>query len=127
ALQGLVVALPLYLLPIPEAPFLFLNLLTLSALAFLSWYIVQRLPKLPFGFVLAWVSVLPWTLNRSAHVYNPSYLVFGSVLLCVGMMEAFPSISLKKFPAWVAYAMMGFGFFWDMQFHNSWVLFPLPL
>ncbi len=127
ALQGLVVALPLYILPIPEAPFLFLNLLSLSALALLSWYIVQRLPKLPFLFVFAWISLLPWTLNQATHVYNPCYLLFGSVLFVVGFMEVLPGFSLKKLSVPVAYAMMGFGIFWDMQFHNSWVLFLLPL
>jgi len=124
ALEGLTVGLPFYLLPIPEAPFLFLNLLSLSALAFLAWYIVQRLPKLPFAFVFTWISLLPWTLNRSTHVLNPSYLVFGSVLFFVGLMEVFPGFSLKKFPPLTAYAMMGFGICWNMQFHNSWVLMP---
>ena len=124
ALQGLVVAFPLYLLPIPEAPFLFLNLLSLSALALLAWYITQRLPKLPFVFVFTWISLLPWTLNQATHVYNPCYLLFGSVLFFVGFLEALPGISLGKVPIRLAYALMGFGTCWDMQFHNSWVLFP---
>lgn len=124
ALQGLAVSIPIYLLPIPEAPFLFLNLLSLSALALLSWYIVQRLPKLPFLFVFAWISLLPWTLNQATHIYNPCYLLFGSTLFFVGFFEALPGFALGKLRVWAAYALMGFGTFWDMQFHNSWVLLP---
>src|SRR6185436_16706299 len=42
ALEGLLVGLPLRLLPIPEAPALFLNLLSASALALFSWYAAKR-------------------------------------------------------------------------------------
>src|SRR6185295_3157791 len=38
ALQGLVAGLPFYLLPLPEAPYLFLNILTFSSLCFFAWY-----------------------------------------------------------------------------------------
>src|SRR5258708_40298347 len=49
ALEGLLVGLPFHLLPIPEAPFLLLNLLSLSALALLSRYITRHLPEVPFS------------------------------------------------------------------------------
>ena len=125
ALEGLAVGLPFYLLPIPEAPFLLLNLLSLSALALLAWYITKRLPELSFPFVLTWTALLPWTLNRSTHVFNPSYLLLGSVIFFVGFFETLPGFSLKKISAGLAFGMMGFGLFWNMQFHGSWVLLPI--
>src|SRR5260221_7646822 len=97
ALEGLVVGTPFFFLPIPEAPFLFLNLLSLSAIAFLSWYISHRLPKIPFLFVFPWIALLPWTLNDSTHMYNPCYLLIGSVLFFVGFMEAVPALTIKVF------------------------------
>ncbi len=124
ALEGLAVGLPFYPLPIPEAPFLLLNLLSLSALALLARYITRRLPELSFGFVFAWIALLPWTLNRSTHILNPSFLLFGSVLFFIGFLECLPGFSRAWLsPAW-AFGWMGFGLFWAMQFHLSWVLLP---
>jgi len=125
ALEGCVIGLPFYLLPIPEAPFLLLNLLSLAALVLLSWYIHRRLPELSFPFVLTWIALLPWTLNRSTHVFNPSYLLLGSILFFVGFLEALPVFSLKLISPRLAFGMMGFGLFWNMQFHGSWVLLPI--
>ena len=124
ALEGLMVGTPFFFLPIPEAPFLFLNLLSLSAIAFLSWYIAKRLPKIPFLFVFAWIALLPWTLNDSTHMYNPCYLLIGSVLFFVGFLEAVPALSIRALSTNPAFALMGFGFFWNMQFHFSWILLP---
>ena len=124
SLEGLAISLPLRLLPIPEAPFLFLNLLSLGALALLSWYITKRLPELSFPFVFAWVSLLPWTLNRSTNILNPCYLLFGSVLFFIGFFESLPGFSLGKISIGKAFGLMGFGILWDMQFHLSWVLLP---
>src|SRR5512144_2408710 len=47
ALQGLLVGVPMDVLPIPEAPCVLLNLLSLGAIALLAWYICRRLPDLP--------------------------------------------------------------------------------
>ena len=124
ALEGLIVGTPFFLLPIPEAPFLFLNQLSLSAIAFLSWYISKRLPKIPYLFVFAWIALLPWTLNDSTHMYNPCYLLIGSVLFFVGFLEAVPTLSIKALSSQLAFALMGFGLFWNMQFHFSWILLP---
>lgn len=124
ALEGIVIGLPFQILPIPEAPFLVLNLLSLSALALLAWALSKRLPELSFAFIFAWLALLPWTLNRSTHVFNVSYLLFGSALFFVGFLEALPELSKKKISPRLAFALMGFGLFWDMQFHNSWVLLP---
>jgi hypothetical protein len=112
ALEGLVIGLSFYLLPIPEAPFLLLNLLSLSTIALLSFYISKRLPGLSFTFLFIWISLLPWTLNYSTHVFNVSFVLFGSILFFVGFLEALPGLSFKWISHPKAFAMMGFGLFW---------------
>lgn len=122
ALEAFLVGGPFFLLPIPEAPFLFLNLLSLSSIALLSGWLSRRLKEIPFLFIFAWTALLPWTLNQSTWVLNPSYLLFGSVLFFIGVLEAIPALSGGfPGPSW-AFALMGFGLFWDMQFHFSWIL-----
>lgn len=124
ALEALAVGLPFYLLAVPETPIIFLNLLSFIAIVLLSWYISRRLPKIPFWFVLAWTSLLPWTLFQSTRIYNPSYLLLGGALFFIGFMEAMPSLSIQRIRAPWAFALMGFGLFWCMQFHFSWILLP---
>lgn len=124
ALEGLLIALPLKLWPAPEAPFLLLNLLSLSALAFFARYLSRRLPEIPFLFLFAWISLLPWNLHESTNIINPSYLLLGSSLFMVGFLEALPGLSLNRLSPSQAFGLMGFGLFWDMQFHFSWLLLP---
>jgi hypothetical protein len=126
ALEGFLIGLPFKVLPIPEAPFLFLNLLSLSALALLANWIVRRLPTLNLYFVFVWMALLPWTLNQGTHIYNPCFLIFGSALFFLGFLEAFPPLSTGWLGPKLSFALLGFGIFWDMQFHQSWILF-LPL
>jgi hypothetical protein len=122
ALEGLMVGLPFWILHVPEAPFLFLNFLSLSALALLAWYLSKKFSNLSLIFIFVWLSLLPWTLNQSTQVFNVSYLLPGSVVFFLGFFEAIPEFSIQWLsPAW-AFALMGFGLFWDMQFHQSWVL-----
>src|SRR5687768_18615743 len=45
ALQGLLVGLTLHIWPVPEAPYILLNLLSFFSLLFLAWYIKIRLPQ----------------------------------------------------------------------------------
>lgn len=80
ALQALLVGLPFYLLPIPEAPFIFLNLLSLASLSFLAWYCTKRTPDVPGWFIWFWLLTAPWTLNYSTQVLNFSYVLTGGVL-----------------------------------------------
>jgi len=47
ALQGLVIALPLYLVPLPESPFVLLNVLSLVGLFLFAEYCVRHCPKVP--------------------------------------------------------------------------------
>ena len=88
----------------------------------LSLYLSRRLKRISFLFIFAWISLLPWTLNQSTWVLNPGYLLLGSILFFIGVMETIPALSIGFLnPSW-AFALMGFGLFWDMQFHFSWIL-----
>ena len=124
ALEGLLIGLPFHLLPLPEAPFLLVNLLSLAGLAFFSFYAAKRLPEIPFWFIFAWLALLPWNLHESANTINPSYLLFGSCLFFVGFLESLPRLSSGWLSPPASFALMGFGLFWDMQFHFSWILLP---
>jgi hypothetical protein len=122
ALQGLAIALPLHLLPIPEAPFILLNLLSLFGLCLLAWYCAHRLPNLPPWLIWVWILTAPWTLGESTHVYNPSYVLVGSVMFFIGALETYPSLRTRLIsPGWANF-LMGLGLFWVMQFHMSYVI-----
>jgi hypothetical protein len=124
ALQGLLVAAPLSLLPVPEAPFVLLNVLSFAALGLLAWFVSRRLPELPAWFVWGGTLTVPWTLNFSTHVINPSYVLFGAVLFFVGFFEAWPGLRRGLVPPALAFGMMGAGITWIAQIHLSWVLLP---
>ena len=98
ALQGLVVGLPLYILPLPEAPYVLLNVLSFSSLCFFAWYCSKRLPELPKWFVWSWLLTAPWALNLSTHIYNPSYVLPGAILFFVGALESYPFLSRGLVP-----------------------------
>src|SRR5882672_4232204 len=122
ALQGLVVGLPFYFLPIPEAPYVLLNILSVASLCFFAWYCSKRLPELPKWFVWSWLLTAPWTLNLSTHIYNPSYVLPGAILFSVGVIETYPVLSHGLIPRRLANFIMGLALFWIMQFHLSWVV-----
>lgn len=122
ALQGLMVGLPLFVLPMPEAPYVLLNLLSFAALCFFAWYCTKRLPKLPAWFAWTWLLTAPWTLNLSTHIFNPSYVLAGAIVFFVGAIETYPSLSIGIIPRRWANFMMGFALLWVMQFHLSWVV-----
>lgn len=122
ALQGLVVGLPFYFLPIPEAPYVLLNILSFASLCFFAWYCSKRLPELPKWFVWSWLLTAPWTLNLSTHIYNPSYVLPGAILFFVGAIETYPVLSHGLIPRRLANFIMGLALFWIMQFHLSGVV-----
>lgn len=122
ALQGLVVGLPLFLCPIPEAPYIFLNLISFAGLCLFAWYCGKRLPKFPRWIIWTWLLTAPWTLNWSTNIDNLSYVLFGSCLFFIGFLEATPSLSLKLIPSSLANFLMGFGLLWNVQFHMSYVI-----
>ncbi len=128
ALEGLVIGLPLFLLPIPEAPFILLNIISFASLCFFAWYCTKRLPEIPAWFVWPWLMIAPWTLNFSTHIVNPSYLLPGSLLFFVAAIESCPPLSRKLIRRHWANLLMGVSLFWVMQFHMSWVvLVPFAL
>lgn len=126
ALEGLMVGLPFYLLPIPEAPFIFLNLMTTAGVLLLAWYIHRRLPSLSYGWLCLWITVAPWSLHEATCVLNPDYVFFPAVLFFIGFMEATPLFTRRWVPPSWANALMGLSLFWIMQFHFSYV-YLLPL
>jgi len=126
ALQGLVIGLPLWIFPIPESPYVFLNLLSFAGLCFLAWYSCRRLPQFPRWIIWAWLLTAPWVLNWSTNIDNDSYMLFGSCLFFVGFMETLPPLTLNLVPFWLGNCLMGFALGWNAQFHLSYVLlFPL--
>jgi hypothetical protein len=122
ALQGLVVGLPFFVYPAPEAPYVLLNLLSFASLCLLAWYFTRRLPEIPRWIVWAWLMTAPWTLNLSTHVLNPSYVLTGACLFFVGWLETCPYTRRSLVGARLANFMQGFGLLWVMQFHMSWVV-----
>src|SRR5918995_1509183 len=115
ALQPLLVGLPLRLAPIPEAPFVLLNVLSFAALSALAWYICRRLPSLPRWLVWGWVMTSPWTLQFSTHVNNPSYVLPAGVAFFLGFFEAVPLLSRRLLSPRFAFLFMGAAFTWVMQ------------
>jgi hypothetical protein len=107
--------------PIPEAPFIFLNFITLLAIALFAWYCSKRLPRLPLPFIFILMAVLPWTLHENAGIITRSWCLFGSILFFVGFFESLPGFSLKILTPRLSNALMGFGFLWLAQFHMSWI------
>ena len=122
ALQGLLVGGPLSIAQAPEAPIVVLNLLSFGALAALAWYITRRVPSVPRWLVWGWVMTVPWTLQFSTHITNPSYVLAGAVVFFLGFFEVLPAIRLGVLPVPLAFAAMGVGATWIMQIHMSWYL-----
>jgi len=122
ALQGLLISVPLFILRIPEAPFVLLNLLSFASLCLLAWYCTKRLPELPKWFVWTWLMTAPWTLNFSTHIVNPSYVLPGAIIFFVGFLESVPYTTKQLIPSWLTNFMMGFSLFWVMQLHMSWTV-----
>ncbi len=122
ALQGLLVGLPFYLLPVPESPSLVANLMSFVSLSCLAWYIRRILPEIPWWFVWIWVLTSPWTLNYSTTVLNPSYALTGGIFFFIAFLETVPSLSKNLLNRSTSYFLMGFALFWTMQLHISWII-----
>jgi len=126
ALQGLLAGLPFFALPIPESPYIFLNILSFSSLLLLSFYISKQIPSIPKWIIYIWILTCPWTLNLSTHVLNPSYLILPSVLFFVSFFELLPLTRLKVVNKPLAYFILGSSLAFVFQLHMSWVLL-IPL
>ncbi|MGE4056827.1 MAG: hypothetical protein AB7F99_18710 [Vicinamibacterales bacterium] len=121
ALQALLVGLPLRLLPVPEAPYVALNLISMATLSVFAWYITKRLP-VPKWLAWGWLMTVPWTLEFSTHIINPSYLLPSALVFFIGFFEALPVFRLGTLPRPVAFACMGAALAWTIQIHMSWPL-----
>src|SRR5258708_11952160 len=122
ALQALLVGIPLNLLPIPEAPFILMNLLSFAALCALAWYVCVQLPEGARWLIWGWFLTVPWTLQFSTHVINPSYVLPAAIVFFIAFFEALPAFSLGRVPRPAAFALMGAAIVWIMQVHMSWPL-----
>jgi hypothetical protein len=121
-LQGLLVGGPLFIVPVPEAPYVLLNALSFASLSLLAWYIGRRVPSVPRGLLWAWVLFSPWTLDVSAHIVNTSYVLTGGVAFFVAACELVPSLRVGAIARPAAYALLGFGLLWVYQLHLSYAL-----
>jgi len=121
ALQALLVGIPLKIIPLPESPFIFLNILSFVSLVILSLYILRLIPELPKSLVFLWILTCPWTLNFSTHIINPSYVLPAGIIFFIAFLET-TKISTNWFNYKVAFFLMGFSFFWIFQLHMSWIL-----
>jgi hypothetical protein len=122
ALQALLVGFPLKIAAVPEAPFVLLNLLSVAALGLFAWYITRRLPQLPEWLVWGWLMTVPWTLEFSTHIINPSYLLAPALIFFLGFFEAVPMFRIGAIPDWLAFVFMGSAASWILQIHMSWPL-----
>jgi hypothetical protein len=122
ALQALLVGVPLQLLPIPESPFVLLNLLSFAAIAMLAWYTCEQLPGAPRWLIWGWFLTIPWTLQFSAHIINTSYILAPAIVFFLGFFEAVPAFSLRRLRPPAAFAVMGLAAVWLLQIHMSWPL-----
>jgi hypothetical protein len=123
ALQGLVAGLPLYICPIPESPYVFLNLLSFSSLFLLGIYIIRyRNTGIPEWFLWIWMFTSPWALSLSTHVLNPSYVLPAAILFFVSFMESIPAFRKNFINPHLAFFFMGISLLWIFQLHMSWVL-----
>ena len=122
ALLGWLIRLPLAIWSAPESPIVFLNVLSFSALGLLAWYLSRRLPGVPTWLIWLSLLTLPWTLNFSTHIVNPSYVLAAGAIFFVGFFEATPVLTHRIVPSGLAWSMMGAGLLSMMQLHMSWVL-----
>ena len=122
ALQGLLIGLPFFILHIPEAPYILLNLLSMSALCLLAFYFQKKFSSVPRWFTWIWLLTCPWALNYSTYVINPSYVLFGAIVFFIGFFEAVPKLSIGFMKPRTGFLLMGFALFWIYQLHMSWIL-----
>ena len=119
ALQGLVVGLPLKVVAVPEAPYVFVNLLSMVCLCLFAWYLSQRLRDVPRWLIFGWLLTLPWTLEYSTNIMNTSYVLPASLVFFIAFLEAWPSLSLGHLSPAAAHFLMGLTVAWIVQFHMS--------
>jgi hypothetical protein len=65
---------------------------------------------------------LPWTLQYSTHIINPSYLLAPALVFFLGFFESVPVFRIGKIAQPIAFFMMGAAVGWVLQIHMSWPL-----
>lgn len=124
AMQGLLVGLPFFIFESPYAPFIFLNVISVTALVFFGWYVSKRITGIPKWFIYAWLLSAPWTTNFSTTVVNPSYVLAPAILFFTGLIELLPIYKQKILSTKTSFFFMGFAIGWIMQLYMSWMLLP---
>ncbi len=122
ALQGLVVGIPFQFIHIPEAAHILLNILSICALLFFSWYLNKRIPSLGFTIIFIWVALLPSAIYYTTNVQNPSYVFTGAILFLISAIELANVYPQRVLSDQVCLFFLGFSFFWIFQFHLSWII-----
>ena len=122
ALQAILTGGPLFLFPIPEAPTVFLNMMTFSSLGLLAWYFEKRVEGLPGWLIWGLVMTLSWSVQFGTRIINPSYLLVFSILFFIGFFETMPLYQKKLISAGLSFFMMGIAVTCSMQLHLSWIL-----
>jgi hypothetical protein len=122
ALQGLLVSIGFYLLPIPESPTIFLNILSFLSLAGFAYYISKRITALPKEVIWMWLMTLTWTMNYSTRVVNPSYVLVFSIPFFISVFELLPIYANRLLPKKRAFFLLGLMPCLIVQLHLSFVL-----
>ena len=122
ALQGILVSAPWYIWQAPEAPIVFLNILSFISLCFISWYLSARIKTLPRWFIFLWICSLSWTLDFGCRVVNPSYTLIFSIPFFIALLEILPVYETKLLNKDFAFFLLGICPALIMQLHLSFVL-----
>lgn len=120
ALQSLLIGIPLTILKLPEAPFIFVNLLSMAGIIALAYFYSRRFQQFSLTLILTLIATLPVALQISTNVYNPSYLLFPTCLFFVGWFESqseFRSLGLSSL---IVGFLLGFSLSFIFQIHMSW-------
>ena len=106
ALQSLLVGVPFHIAPVPEAPYVLLNVLSMGCLCLFAWYLCERLRDLPRWLVWGWLLTVPWTLEYSTNIINTSYVLPAGLVFFIGFFEAWPSMTLRRLSPTTAHFLM---------------------
>ncbi|MFM7024174.1 MAG: hypothetical protein ACKOXB_14470 [Flavobacteriales bacterium] len=122
ALQGLLVSAPLYILSIPEAPMIFLGILSFASLSLLATYISKRFSDIPKWLIWTIVLTTTWVMHFSTRVVNPSYVLLFSIPFFISFLEIIEVYKDAFMKKGLAFFTMGIATTLVMQIHMSWVL-----
>ncbi|MGL6022856.1 MAG: hypothetical protein ACRC0A_07115, partial [Chitinophagaceae bacterium] len=95
-LQGLLIALPLYVFPHPFSPYFFIFLISTIAVLYLSYYCSLLFKNLSPYFIYAFMAFLPFGINTGMNVVNPTYLLVLSVPFFFSIIELLNIYPIKK-------------------------------